>query len=122
MASKLSNEVEAAIKAAGYKPLHAHQPNYVMSFRSPTGIAFAIGRTAAQRLRFWILDNPTWKNRLEAKGFQCTKSVHMASGAKGTGSSRNSNVDAVPGFRRAPLLWFHVKSADEAVAAAEMLY
>jgi hypothetical protein len=99
--SRLGTQIDATLaKSAGYVTHCAGHSEYLLRYRTATGIPFAIGRTSESRVRFWISADDRVKKAIEAEGFICTRSEPrpIEHGKRATG--RNSNLDQIPEFKR----------------------
>ncbi len=120
--SLLANQIEAAIAGdARFKIHETGHSDYLLRYRTATGVPFAIGRVAAGGARVWFSADERARAALEALGLECTRSIPMppAEGKRATG--RNSNLDQIPEFKGAPLYWTRVTRPGEAVAVASKI-
>lgn len=120
--SPLGTQIEEPFaKCADYITHPAGHSEYLLRYRTATGIPFAIGRTASSGVRIWMSASDRFKSAIEGDGFACSRSEPkpVESGRRGTG--RNSNLDQIPEFKGKPLCWTSVTTPGEALAVASKL-
>jgi hypothetical protein len=116
--SSLGRQIEAALSSV-YATDKAGHSQYLLRYRTSTGIPFAVNRTPKGSTRIWLPAVERLKVALEQHGFACHLSEPRSDSEHGTG--RNSNLDAVPEFKGKPVLWISVNTPGRAVEAASCL-
>lgn len=90
--------------------------DYMLRYKTDTGIAFAVGRTTKTGARVWIPCDERWKTALTANGFDCVER-DCASDGKG----RIITLQAMPEFAGKRAYSIHVKTVGKAVAVVGLL-
>lgn len=120
--SRLGSEIEQAFaRDPRFPPDPFGHTEYLLRYRTVTGVPFAVGRTAASGVRLWLSADDRFKAALEAEGFRCTRSLPKPKEEGKVATGRNSNLEQIREFKGAPLYWVQVTSAAEAVRAASKL-
>jgi hypothetical protein len=120
--SPLGIQIEIAVDASQDHTIDpAGHSEYLLRYRTATGIPFAIGRTSKSSVRVWISADDRFKNALEAAGFVCWRSLpkQPTRGSRATG--RNSNLEQITEFNGLPVYWTNVSSPSEALIVASKL-
>jgi hypothetical protein len=120
--SRLGTHIEQLFADGNtYVADRAGHSQYLLRYRTPTGVPFAIGRTTSSGVRFWLSANEQFRAALETAGYRCVRSEPSpkAKGKRGTG--RNSNLDAIPEFKDKPLFWTRITTAADAATVAALL-
>lgn len=116
--SSLGRQIEATL-ASAYATDKSGHSQYVLRYRTPTGIPFAINRTPQSSSRLWFPADGRLKLALEQKGFVVELSEARSETEYGTG--RNSNIDVIPEFRGKSVFWTRISTAGQAFEAASCL-
>src|SRR5574338_737667 len=111
--SPLGLEIEEALDRCGYTVDRAGHTQYLLRYRTNTGVPFAVGRTAKTGVLFWLSADERFRTSIEARGWQVEKSepIPKKNGKRATG--RNSNLDQIPEFKGRPLWKTKVATADD---------
>jgi hypothetical protein len=113
--SNLGVQIEGAFSSAGYATCTAGHSEYLLRYRTSTGVPFAIGRTAVNGVRFWFAANEGARIALEKAGFTCEVSVPTARNKERKGTGRSSNLDAIPEFKDQTVYWTRVTTPGDAL-------
>ena len=119
--SNLGLQIEAALSSAGYVPCSAGHSEYLLRYRTPTGVPFAIGRTAIAGVRFWFSANERARIAVEKAGFKCEVSVPNVRTKESKGTGRNSNLDAIPEFKDNRVYWTRITTPGEALTVVSTI-
>jgi hypothetical protein len=120
--SPLGLQVERAFAAnSEYKADPSGHSEYLLRYRTATGIPFAIGRTARAGVRIWLPADDRFKAALEKEGYTVTRSEPNPSRIGSHGTGRNSNLDRIPEFKGRSLYWTKVATPGEALSVVSKL-
>ncbi|MBK3396323.1 hypothetical protein [Methylobacterium ajmalii] len=115
--SPLGSQLEHAFSLdPNYKVHDVGHADYLLRYRTASGLAFAVGRTTKTAAKVWIPADERWRAALVADGFDCVER-DCASDGKG----RIITVQAMPEFRGKRAYSVSVKTVDEALAVAARL-
>ena len=115
--SDLGKNIE--IKLLSYTNFKEHDVGhcqYLLIYRSVTGIPLAIARTTKNYAQMWILADPHYKAIVSSIGFKC---MERTCGADG--EDRISNLQAMPEFAGQTLYSVQIRTPEDALAVANKL-
>lgn len=115
--SDLGKNIE--IKFLSYTDFKEHDVGhcqYLLRYKSVTGVPLAIARTTKKFAQMWILADPRYKAIVSSIGFQC---VERTCGADG--KDRISNLQAMPEFAGQTLYSVQIHTPEDALAIANKL-
>lgn len=115
--SPLGSQLEHAFSLdPSYRIHDVGHADYLLLYRTTSGLAFAVGRTTKTGAKVWIPADERWKAALVADGFDCEER-DCASDGKG----RIITLQAMPEFAGKRAYSVRVKTVGEALAVAAKL-
>lgn len=115
--STLGSQLEHAFSMdPSYRVHDVGHADYLLRYRTTSGLAFAVSRTTKTGAKVWIPADERWRASLVADGFDCVER-DCASDGKG----RIIILQAMPEFRGKRAYSVSVKTVGEALAVTSKL-